>query len=587
MDNERNRRPREEKAKTYRRFSDETEEYEEYDEDETNEEEEQISRLGEFFRNNRMIVILCACAAVLVILTGIAIGLTMLSSGHSDNGLILENITIAGVNVGGMSKTDAMNAVHLATDERYARQTMVVQVLDSVVQISPSVSRISLNVTGAVEAAYAYGRTGTKRQQNQEQYTAMTTGYTVDLAKYLQMDTGAVRTALNELGAKYSTTLSQTVYEITGTMPSLVPDEVSSSGQVLVITKGTPEYALDMDALYDQVLAAYCDDRFFVEADCEFIEPEPLDLGTIYDETYIAPVDASLNTQTYEVTEGNCGYGFDLEAAKARFAELPYGEKLEIAFTRIMPEITAESISSTMFRDILSFYTTNPSGNTGTYRTLETICEKINGVILNPGSVFSYNQTVGNVDVEELYDVSSALYYCVLMADLDVVVRSSSTYYTATHLEPGMDAAVDNASLDFRFRNNTNYPLLIEAFVNGGSVTVSLVGTDEKDYYVRVEHIVTRTDRYTTITQVFTPDNPDGYTDGQVIVTPYTGYTVDTYRYKYSKQSNALISRALECTTVYQRRDGVVCKIQEPETEPPTEPSTPETEGSDPAIEPT
>ena len=77
-----------------------------------------------------------------------------------------------------------------------------------------------------------------------------------------------------------------------------------------------------------------------------------------------------------------------------------------------------------------------------------------------------------------------------------------------------------------------------------------------------------------------TADNPKGYRDGQYIVTPYTGYFVKTYRCKFDKNTDALISRTFETDSKYSKRDAVIVKITTPSADSsgssePTEPTTP------------
>ena len=133
----------------------------------------------------------------------------------------------------------------------------------------------------------------------------MTQGYAVDLTPFLELNTEAINTKLGELGAIYNTTLTQSTYEVTGTAPD----------QKLVVKLGTPEYGLDMDKLYTQVMDAYSKNTFLVEGECSIIAPDEVDLQSIHDAHYKAPVDASF-TEKFEVTEGTDGYGFDVEAAK-------------------------------------------------------------------------------------------------------------------------------------------------------------------------------------------------------------------------------------------------------------------------------
>ena len=82
------------------------------------------------------------------------------------------------------------------------------------------------------------------------------------------------------------------------------------------------------------------------------------------------------------------------------------------------------------------------------------------------------------------------------------------------------------------------------------------------------------------------------YADGETITSPYTGYTVDTYKYKYDKQTDELISKELEAHSEYTRRDKVVAVVpratEPPATTPPaTEPPATEPPETDPpATEP-
>ena len=145
-----------------------------------------------------------------------------------------------------------------------------------------------------------------------------------------------------------------------------------------------------------------------------------------------------------------------------------------------------------------------------------------------------------------------------------------------------MDATVDWDGPDFKFRNSTNYPIRIDAKADGGTVTVSLVGTDEKDYYVEMEYEIWGTSSWKTVEEEVSADS--GHRDGEVKTSPYTGYTIQTYKLKYSKDTDELISREKEAYSVYSKRDKVVYKIVEEEEEPqPTDPAPTDPAPTDPA----
>ena len=503
------------------------------------------------------------CITVIVIAITITVGCIFLSN-LEQSGTILNNVTVAGVDVGGMTQAEAIDAVLAATGETYTGQAMTVKLLDSQVQISPETSRASLNVKAAVKAAYKYGRRGFSSQRKREQETATHSGFTVDVTPYLDLDSNAIKAALSELGKKYSSHLAQSTYEITGTAPN----------RTLVVHLGTPEYGLDLDALYGQVLDAFNRNVFTVEGECGIIEPDPIDLEAIHKANYVAPVDACFDPDTFEIVKEICGNGLDIEAAKKLLKQSKFGTTVEIPFIEIAPEVTAEDLSALLYRDELATYTASASSSTNRNTNLRLACEAINGMILYPGDVFSYNDALGERTTARGYktgasysgnetvltvgggicQVSSCLYYCALVADLEILTRDNHGF-APSYIPLGMDATVSWGSVDFRFRNNSDYPIRIEANASGGKTTITLVGTDTKDYSIKMEYEVLATYRYDTIYKTMPANNAQGYRDGDYITTPYTGYKVKTYRCKYSKETAALISRDFEATSTYRKRD--------------------------------
>ena len=51
------------------------------------------------------------------------------------------------------------------------------------------------------------------------------------------------------------------------------------------------------------------------------MEPDPIDLDKIYEETYEAPVEPVMDQSTFEVSDHTYGYGFNLDEAKLALAE--------------------------------------------------------------------------------------------------------------------------------------------------------------------------------------------------------------------------------------------------------------------------
>ena len=525
----------------------------------------------------------------------IAFGALLYFYGFDFNGTILENVTVAGVNVGGMTRQEAVAALTSATADTYTSTPMVVSVYDVSVTIDPEVSGASLNANAAVWRAYQFGRRGFAQQQAKDRKMAATEGIQVDATPYLGLNKSAIKKALNTFTDHYTTTLTQSTYEVTGTAPELT----------LTVHLGIPEYGLDLDALYADVLAAYSDNLFHTEGTCAILEPTPIDLDGILEEYAVAPIDAKFNTETFEIIDGSNGCSFDIAAVTEILSNTPYGETVDIPFDIIKPETTSEMLSEMLYRDALGTHTATQSSSANRQTNLRLACEAINGIILMPGDVFSYNETLGERTEDKGYkygasysggetistigggicQVSSTLYYCALQADLEIITRENHSYAPG-YVPLGMDATVSWGYLDFCFRNNQDYPIRIDAQADGGSTTITLMGTDTKDYYIDMEYVVTAYYPYETVYETHPTNNPKGYKDGEYIVSPCSGYDVNTYRCKYNKETKELISRDFEAKSKFVKRDAIICKIDDTPTETPptTETTTPPEDQETPGI---
>ena len=331
-----------------------------------------------------------------------------------EDGYIMEGVSVAGVDVGGMTTEDALSALRLAVGDSYSTTPMIIRILDQEVTLTPELSGVSLNAEAAIEAAYALGRTGSWSEKKEQQTQAMTTGIKVDMAPYLNLDPATLTTVLDKLCADFSSELTQPSYEITGEQPNLVGDpaegEEPDPDQVLTVTMGMPQFQFDLDELCLQVLDAYQNHLFEMDFLCEKVDPDPIDLDAIYAETLQDPVDAVIDETTFEVTPHTYGYQFDLEAAKQAVAEAGYGEVVEIPFSKVAPAVLQSDLQALLFRDELATYTAYQSSGSNRATNLRLACEAIDGTVLLPGEVFDYNEVVGERTPERGYKEAGAYF---------------------------------------------------------------------------------------------------------------------------------------------------------------------------------
>ena len=266
----------------------------------------------------------------------------------------------------------------------------------------------------------------------------------------------------------------------------------------------------------------------------------------------------------------------------------------------VKPQVVAEDLEELLFRDTLGSWEISLSGgDANLISNLKVACKTLHDTELLPGATFSLWQTIGQPTEVRGYKfapccfgmeagteaggglcyLSSALYSAALLGDLEVTQRTAHTY-VQPYTQAGSDAQIRWGGADLRFFNNTIYPIRIQAEVTGGFLKVKLLGTDEKDYTVKLQF---KTEDYKepAVKYVeYEEGNSEGYTDGQVLEEGSNGYTIKTYRSQYSKVSGSLLMEDYIGQTVYAPRDKVVVKLLPKPTEElgPTETEPTETE---------
>lgn len=480
------------------------------------------------------------------------------------------NITVGGIQITGMTREETLEALKPVADS-YLQNTLTVTAGEHTAELTPALTQASLNIESVADAALALPADAE----------------TMDILPHLHLDEQTIRSLLDDIRKSNESPVVHGSWEVTGATDTAA----GITDMKLIVTMGKQGLNLDVDMLYEAVCTAYNQFEFTVDYPLEQIEPNAPDLDAAHHEHSIAPVDAVMDMETFKVSEHSYGYTFDLEAAKAAIQNAQYEQVVEIDFTVVEPGVYADSLRAMLYRDVLGTYTAYSSSKPGGRDVnLQISCEKIDGTILFPGEVFDYNKALGQRteeggwkkadgysygDTVSVYgggicQASSALYYCTLLADVEIVTRINHSY-VSSYMPLGMDATVSWGGPDFRFKNTTEYPIRIEAKANKGTVTVNLIGTDTKDYYIKMEYEVLEKEAFKTVYKELTPDEAEGYKDGQQMVSGYVGHKVVTYKCKYNKETDQLISREKEATSTYKRRDRVICKIVEPET-PPTEP---------------
>lgn len=527
-------------------------------------------------RRKQIIMFSCIGGTVLMIILGIVLSL-LLFSGRSEKGdeRILDNVFAAGINLGGMTVDEAISALHVATDHGISQQPMEVTIYDKKLVISPEDVDLVLDVEALAQAAYNYGRNGTHAENQQTQKNASKRSYTLPLLPYLNLNLQAIRQKVDAHCASEASAYSEPIVK-------LAEDKKS-----LQITLGTPAREINADGLYDQILDAYSMNNLSFEfATPEVTWPPMVNAQELFDQYCTAPIDAKLDPDTFSVIPETEGYGFQLEvlqqkldAAQQEILNNGTADPIIIEMAVLIPAIRSEDLNDQMFSQVLAECNiTRDEKDDDRDTNIKLSCNAINGYIVKPGETFSFLDVLGEISEERGYkeakicsandlvigggisQTASALYHCILHSDL-AIIEHHNHEYAPDFIELGMDAYVYTDAKDLRFRNNTDSPICIEATFSRNTVSISLISSTLPTYIISIRPEIIDTFTPNRTTQMFLPDNSQGYVNEQVIVQGIEGYKVSVYQEKYDRVTSALLSTESVAILEYNKRDEIVASI--------------------------
>lgn len=344
----------------------------------------------------------------------------------------------------------------------------------------------------------------------------------------------------------------------------------------LVITKSKTKLEINAEELVSSLSDALLSGRFDETVECPYSEipADVMDIQDIHNTVTVQPVDATLNpAQNYEIVESTRGVTFDLAKAQEMVNAAAEGDTVTIPLEYTDAEVTTEDLRDNLFRDVLGTYTTTVKGSADRRSNVRLAGEKCANIIMLPGDEFSYNDTVGQrtkdagfkeapayqngETVQELgggvCQPSSTLYNAVMCANLEITERHNHSF-ASTYVPLGQDATVSWKGPDFKFRNNTKYPIKITESYEGDKMVFSILGTNVTGEYCKVTNETLSVNHYEVV-QVPTFELLFGQTKRSV--EGETGYKVKTYRHLYNAEGVEL-SCEEEDTSNYVRRDEVI-----------------------------
>ncbi len=484
----------------------------------------------------------------------VVVGLAVLAASTAGLGLyvggldtVYPHVRVADVDLGGLSQEEAADVLDKAGYDVYDGTSVTVSLpLDHSLTITAEEAGVDLSAADAAKSAYLYGREK---------------GFPGYLPVYLKcllsgadpVDTGA------EHGVDMDAVralVSDAVREVDA---ALMGSDLVIGEDSITVVKGAKFMSLDADEICSLIEKAFVNRDFTViQYDPTVTGEDKLDLQSLYDTVYCEPVDAEYDPETGEATQDKAGLSFDMEQAEQLWDDAKNGDTVVIPLIVTEPSVTTDYLNSVLFRDLLGQKSTTLAGSSSArINNITKAAAAINGTVLNPGEEFSYNDVVGPRTAANGYQlagaysggqvvteygggicqVSSTIYYTALLSNLELTDRSCH-YFGVPYLPAGLDATVSWGGPEFKFINDREYPIRIEAYTDmtSYSIVVKIWGTNLDGSYVQLT------------TQTWTTED---------------GYGAQSYRWVYDK-NGTLISSEPEARSIYHYH------VEESESPSPT-----------------
>lgn len=218
--------------------------------------------------------------------------------------------------------------------------------------------------------------------------------------------------------------------------------------------------------------------------------------------------DPELN-QVQVLEPGLEGRALNSEAAYRQLAALPQtlaqkpAPVFDLPLTVTPPVIFEKNIDQLGITELVSESTSYFKGSSdGRMKNIAVAAAKFNGVIIFPGQIFSFNRHLGEITKDNGYDesliiygdrttvgvgggvcqVSTTAFRAAFFGGFELVERWAHGYrvgWYETNAAPGLDATIYTPDVDFKFRNDTPYHVLIqtESDLEAGTVTFRFYST--------------------------------------------------------------------------------------------------------------
>lgn len=453
-----------------------------------------------------------------------------------------DGISVNNEKVGKMSRSDLQSILTSKFSDKAKNLKVTLKYKNKEKEISFTEIDVKYDIDKAIDDIMSLGRQGNIFHRLMEVSSLKKSGKLIEMAYSYNTDT------LKTIIENFNSETIKYVKEV---------DLVIEDSKVTMHI-GHPGESIDTEAIYkaiDESIKSCTDLEFDVPT--IITPPNSINVDEIYNKITTEPIDAKAKfdeNNNISIVPHTNGRSIDKAELVSIINEIEkkYDTQKVLPVKFIEPKVTTSIFSANLFKDTIGTastnFNTNSVNNANRAVNMRLSVSKINGKILLPGDVFSFNDVVGPRTADRGYksansyiggkivqdigggicQVSTTLYNSTLKSDLETVFRSNHMF-TVGYVPFGQDAAVSYDSTDFKFKNNTNMPIkILGSVTSSNQVVFSILGTNETPNKTIEISNVQIGSTPAPVRYVNDPTLPEGQT--VVVNSGMAGYVIDTYK---------------------------------------------------------
>ncbi|MBQ7521688.1 MAG: VanW family protein [Clostridia bacterium] len=223
-------------------------------------------------------------------------------------------------------------------------------------------------------------------------------------------------------------------------------------------------------------------------------------------EPHVSKFDTSKekNSQRYTFVDGTKGKIIDQDALiRQAMEQLNQGEKkVVLAATSIesVPQLNIADVKQAT--KLIGKFSTISSNSANANSNMATALAAINGTILEPGEVISFNDCTGNSNLMSngylpagvisqgamttgigggICQAATTLYNAGIMANMEIVEREPHLW-CSFYVYGGLDATIDWGAIDLKMKNNSKYQMFFRCWMDGIELNVEIYGWQSPEF---------------------------------------------------------------------------------------------------------